>query len=94
MPTLLPTVQRRVLLVADQPRAITDTMARLEASFLKAHKRKLAADLFLSDWTDSVVGGKRRQRYGLVAYHTAEQTDEVDWLAANVGVPEQAAVRV
>ncbi len=57
------------------PAKVAAEMARLEAIYLKARKRKLPIDLFVSD-----LGDRDKPRYGITAYYRSDQVEDVRFL--------------
>lgn len=63
------------------PARIATELARLEALYLKAHKRKLPPDILsISHW-----GDKEKPVYGLTAYYEPAQLETVRFLSEQVG---------
>lgn len=71
-----PPQQRVLIYQSSRASDVTAEMGRLEAAFLKHHKRKAIIDLFVSDY-----GTPRKAAYGLTLYYTTEQRDEAQWFA-------------
>ncbi len=63
----------------DAAKIVTAKLANLEAVYLKAHKRKLPVEIFISSWGDT-----KSPSIGLTAYYTAEQRADLDFLIKNL----------
>lgn len=63
----------------DAAKTANDKLANLEALFLKAKKRKLSVEVYVSSW-----GDPKSPSVGLTAYHTPEQRDDVQFLIDNL----------
>jgi hypothetical protein len=92
--TLTPRTVTRTLLFQASGRDAADLvsaeLARLEAAYLKAFKRKMPVEcLFVSHW-----GERPNSTVGITAYTTPDQTDILAYLRATVSVsPASATLR-
>ena len=76
-------MNRRVLFEAPGPagqKRVYAEIERLEQIYLKSRKRKLPPDLF----SVSHGGTREAPTYGLVAYYTTAQAEDVRFLADNL----------
>lgn len=68
---------RLVIYEASTTKEVAAELERLEAAFLRAHKRKPTVDLFMS--SDYSQGS--RVVYGITLYYTADQREDAQFFA-------------